>query len=88
MNIDYNNAWLRQDENQHMTSPPEIARDFDPELRTLLGYTMASYGLGYYSPPSFNPGLPDTLPPEVAFMDPAEVDMDEGKAHVPETKTF
>jgi hypothetical protein len=44
-------------------------KEFSPELRALLGYTMANYGLGYYSPPTFTPGIPDTLPPELAFVD-------------------
>ncbi len=49
--IDYTLGWLRQEENQYLCCPPEIARDFDPELRRLLGYTMATFTLGYYSPP-------------------------------------
>ncbi|MEM9176843.1 MAG: phytanoyl-CoA dioxygenase family protein [Myxococcota bacterium] len=68
LNVDYNCAWLRQEENQYMSSPPEIAATFSKALRDLLGYTMANYGLGYYSSPAFVPGIPDTLPPEVAFI--------------------
>lgn len=68
LNVDYNCAWLRQEENQYMTSPPELAATFSKELRDLLGYTMGNYALGYFSPPEFVPGIPDTLPPEVAFV--------------------
>ena len=86
MNITYVNAWLRQEENMYMSCPPEMARAFSPELRSLLGYTMANYGLGYYSPTRFNPGLPDTLPPEMAFL--REEDFEAARDSVPETKTF
>ena len=82
MNLTYNNAWLRQEENQYLTCPPEIARNFDPEFQALLGYTMANYGLGYYSPVEFNPGLPDTLPPEFAVVsstDPEDADVGSAK---------
>lgn len=51
MLIDYTLGWLRQEENQYLCCPPEIAADFDPELRRLLGYSMATYTIGYYSPP-------------------------------------
>lgn len=66
LNINLANAWLRQEENQYLSCPPERVRELAPELLTLLGYTMANYGLGYYSPPEFIPGIPDTLPPEFA----------------------
>jgi len=90
MNLTFVNAWLRQEENQYLTCPPELARDWKPELRALLGYTMANYGLGYYSPPVFKPGIPDTLPPEFALLDVGSADQGELRAlaDVPETKTF
>ena len=49
--ISYALGWLRQAENQYLCCPPEIARDFDPELRRLLGYSMPAFAVGYYSPP-------------------------------------
>ncbi len=49
--IDYTLGWLRQEENQYLCCPPELAQAFDPALRRLLGYAMATYTLGYYSPP-------------------------------------
>lgn len=69
LNLTYNNAWLRQEENQYLTCPPEVARTYNSELQAILGYTMANYGLGYYSPVEFTAGRPDTLPPEFAVMD-------------------
>ena len=67
INITYCLGWLRQEENQFLSCPPEIAKDLDPELTDLLGYTMGNYALGYYSHPQMVDGLPDTLPPEIAL---------------------
>lgn len=67
MNLTYLVGWLRQEENQYLSCPPEIARELDPELQDLLGYTMGNYALGYFSPPEFTPGQIDTLPPEGAL---------------------
>jgi ectoine hydroxylase-related dioxygenase (phytanoyl-CoA dioxygenase family) len=60
INITYCLGWLRQEENQYLSCPPEIARTLDPALQTLLGYAMGSYALGYFSPP-----LPPGQGPEV-----------------------
>jgi len=51
LNITYCLAWLRQEENQFLSCPPHIARDLPQPLQELLGYTMGSYALGYYSEP-------------------------------------
>jgi len=51
VNITYCLAWLRSEENQFLSCPPHIAKDLDPELQELLGYTVANYALGYYSDP-------------------------------------
>lgn len=67
LNITYALGWLRQEENQYLACPPEIARTLDPELQDLLGYAMGSYALGYFSPPSA-PGLdPEVVPPAYAL---------------------
>ncbi len=68
MNITYCLSWLRQEENQFLSCPPEIARTLPEDLQELLGYTMGNYALGYYSSPQRPEGdLPDTLPPELAL---------------------
>lgn len=67
MNITYCLGWLRTEENQYLSCPPEVARKLDPALQELLGYTMGSYALGYYSPPEPSPDIPDTAPPELAL---------------------
>lgn len=67
LNITYCLGWLRQEENQYLSCPPEIARDFSPELQALLGYAMGSYALGYFTPP-LPPGEgPEIVPPEYLF---------------------
>jgi ectoine hydroxylase-related dioxygenase (phytanoyl-CoA dioxygenase family) len=66
LNITYSLAWLRQEENQFLSCPPEIARDLEPGLQDLLGYTQGSYALGYYTPP-LPPGEgPEIVGPEYA----------------------
>jgi ectoine hydroxylase-related dioxygenase (phytanoyl-CoA dioxygenase family) len=67
INLTYCVAWLRQQENQYLSCPPHIAKDLDEELQELLGYTQATYGLGYYSDPEAPPGQFDPLVPELAL---------------------
>ncbi len=47
INITYNVAWLRQEENQYLSVPPDIAAGLDDDLLRLLGYDRAAYALGY-----------------------------------------
>ncbi|MEQ8651855.1 MAG: phytanoyl-CoA dioxygenase family protein [Kiloniellales bacterium] len=37
-------GWLRQESNQYLTTPPEVAIQFEPRLRALLGYTPHGAG--------------------------------------------
>jgi hypothetical protein len=67
LNITYCLGWLRQEENQYLSCPPEIAKDFSPELRALLGYAMGSYALGYFTPPLAPGEGPESVPPEFLF---------------------
>lgn len=67
LNISYSLGWLRQEENQYLSVPPEIAKTLDPELAKLLGYTMGRYALGYFTPP-LPPGKgPELVSPEFAL---------------------
>jgi ectoine hydroxylase-related dioxygenase (phytanoyl-CoA dioxygenase family) len=47
LNITYDVAWLRQEENQYLSVPREIAETLDDELLRLLGYRIGAYALGY-----------------------------------------
>ena len=64
LNLTYCLGWLRQEENQYLSCPPSIAKDFDPVLQDLLGYTQGEYALGYYSDPFGRTEGRDILPPE------------------------
>lgn len=67
INITYSLGWLRQEENQYLSCPPEIAATLQPELQRLIGYSMGSYALGYFSPP-LPPGEGlEIVPPETLF---------------------
>jgi ectoine hydroxylase-related dioxygenase (phytanoyl-CoA dioxygenase family) len=67
LNITYALGWLRQEENQYLSCPPEIARTLEPELAALMGYSMGNYALGYFTPP-LPPGQgPEAAPPEFAL---------------------
>ena len=48
VNIDYCLGWLRQEENQYLSCPPEVARELPVELARLIGYRRAAYALGYF----------------------------------------
>lgn len=47
VNITYNVAWLRQEENQYLTVPHDVARTLPVELLRLMGYARGAYALGY-----------------------------------------
>lgn len=47
VNITYNRSWLRQEENQYLSVPLEIARTLPVELLKLMGYARGAYALGY-----------------------------------------
>jgi ectoine hydroxylase-related dioxygenase (phytanoyl-CoA dioxygenase family) len=67
INITYALGWLRQEENQYLSCPPELAKTLSPELQQLAGYAMGQYALGYYTPPG-DPGVhPEVVPPEFAL---------------------
>ncbi|MDA3038626.1 MAG: phytanoyl-CoA dioxygenase family protein [Actinomycetota bacterium] len=66
VNLTYTLSWLRTEENQYLSCPPDIARELDPDLQELMGYTMGNYALGYYSDPKQVLAASDTLPPELA----------------------
>ena len=66
INLTYTLGWLRQEENQFLSCPPEVAKDLDPEIQALLGYTMGSLACGYFSELG-EPGTARELcPPELA----------------------
>ena len=67
LNVTYTLGWLRQEENQYLSCPPEIAKDFDQELTDLIGYSFGNYSLGFYTDPTKTEQFSDIVPPEVAL---------------------
>ncbi|MEZ5226263.1 MAG: phytanoyl-CoA dioxygenase family protein [Acidimicrobiales bacterium] len=47
--VTYSVAWLRQEENQYLSIPPDVLATLSPELRALTGHTMHN-GLGFHDP--------------------------------------
>jgi len=68
-NLTYTLGWLRQEENQYLSCPPEVAREFSPEMQDMLGYTMGQYAMGYYTPPSAPGKEPECVTPAYAVRD-------------------
>ena len=48
INVGYTLSWLRQEENQYLACPPELARELPVELAKLIGYSRGAYALGYF----------------------------------------
>jgi ectoine hydroxylase-related dioxygenase (phytanoyl-CoA dioxygenase family) len=48
INVGYTLSWLRQEENQYLACPPEVARELPERLARLAGYQRGAYALGYY----------------------------------------
>jgi ectoine hydroxylase-related dioxygenase (phytanoyl-CoA dioxygenase family) len=46
-NITYVVGWLRQEENQYLSVPREVAETLDDDLLRLIGYRRGAYALGY-----------------------------------------
>jgi ectoine hydroxylase-related dioxygenase (phytanoyl-CoA dioxygenase family) len=65
-NLTYTLGWLRQEENQYLSCPPELAKAYSPEMQDMLGYTMGQYAMGYYTPPSAPGEQPECVTPAFA----------------------
>jgi ectoine hydroxylase-related dioxygenase (phytanoyl-CoA dioxygenase family) len=47
VNLTYCVSWVRQEENQYLSVPPEVARTLPVDLLKLMGYDRGAYALGY-----------------------------------------
>jgi len=65
--LHYAPSWLRQEENQYLSCPPEVAKDFSPELRSLIGYSKGGYVLGFFTDPEDKEGRLESVSPEKIF---------------------
>mgnify|MGYP003632351705 FL=1 len=68
-NLTYTLGWLRQEENQYLSCPPEIAKNFSAELQDMLGYTMGQFAMGYYTPPAAPGEQPECVTPAFAVRE-------------------
>jgi len=57
INVDYVLGWLRQEENQYLSVPKEIAAALPEKVQRLMGYQMGAYALGYMDDPLTRPPL-------------------------------
>lgn len=46
-NITYCASWVRQEENQYLSTPPEVLDELDEDILRLMGYARGAYALGY-----------------------------------------
>ena len=61
--------WLRQEENQYLSCPPDIAKDIPQEVRSLIGYSKGGYILGFYSDPKDKKAVYESVSPENIFKE-------------------
>jgi ectoine hydroxylase-related dioxygenase (phytanoyl-CoA dioxygenase family) len=47
VNITYAVGWVRQEENQYLACPPDVARTLDDDLLRVMGYQEGAFALGY-----------------------------------------
>jgi ectoine hydroxylase-related dioxygenase (phytanoyl-CoA dioxygenase family) len=47
LNITYARSWLRQEENQYLSVPLDVARELPTDLLRVMGYARGAYALGY-----------------------------------------
>jgi ectoine hydroxylase-related dioxygenase (phytanoyl-CoA dioxygenase family) len=47
LNVDYCVGWLRQEENQYLVVPPELAKTLPEDFQRLIGYDFGAASLGY-----------------------------------------
>jgi hypothetical protein len=67
--ISYCLGWLKPYENQWLAYPPEVARDFAPELAALVGYQQHRPNLGNYEGQCPSILLQDQVPQRIGAKD-------------------
>ena len=48
INVNYCVGWVRQEENQFLSVPTEVARTLDDDLLKLIGYQEGAWAMGYF----------------------------------------
>lgn len=67
--IGYSLGWLKPYENLWLSYPPEVARDFSPELAALAGYVQHRPNLGNYEGQCPSILLGDEIPEHIGAID-------------------
>lgn len=67
--VSYCLGWLKPYENQWLAYPPDIARDFSPELAALVGYRQHRPNLGNFEGQCPSLLLGDAIPQHIAAID-------------------
>ena len=65
--LHYAPNWLRQEENQYLSCPPSIAKNLEPRLRDLMGYSQGGYVLGFFTDPTDTEGKFESVSPKKLF---------------------
>lgn len=47
ININYSVGWVRQEENQYLSVPIDVAKTLDDDLLKLMGYQEGAFSMGY-----------------------------------------
>lgn len=45
--VSYAAGWVRQEENQYLVAPPEVARTFSEDVLKMIGYQQGCFAMGY-----------------------------------------
>ncbi|ATE56065.1 phytanoyl-CoA dioxygenase family protein [Actinosynnema pretiosum] len=45
--VSYCSGWVRQEENQYLVSPPELARTYPEDVLRIIGYQQGCFAMGY-----------------------------------------
>lgn len=69
MIVSYCLGWLKPYENQWLAYPPEVARQFDPELAALVGYRQHRPNLGNFEGRCPSVLLDDHIPSRIGAID-------------------
>lgn len=75
--ISYCLGWLKPYENQWLAYPPDVARDFTPDLAALVGYQQHRPNLGNYEGQCPSILLHDNVPKRFAAVDALRPDQEE-----------
>lgn len=67
--VAYSLSWLKAYENQFLAYPPEVARDFPPELAALVGYRQLPHNLNNFEAQSPTVLLQEEVPEHFGAVD-------------------